>query len=771
MLLSTIPLFAQNSMVGDGFGGRLWYKPYNYTVGSYSAYTICGDSCGENNQLYGWGANIYGQLGNGTNISTITPVAVTGMTNVRYYSTGYCMGAIKNDNTAWVWGVNHSSYLYSGFTNTPQMVLIAVKFLDAGQGGCVFVKNDSTVWSVGSNYFGSFGNGTISHVASTVPIQMTGIHNAVRVANSSLANIILLADGSVMVAGSNSFYGSSTYGIGILGNNGTQSDKALVPIPIAGLKNIVDIKAIRFAAIALDSAGNVYTWGYNDYGFIGNGTTDHFSLTPIKLPTLKNIVAISGCNDGLHFLALDKDHNCYAWGGNVWGEMGIDNRSTPLSPILVATNVNDIMAGETFSYIVKSNGSLWASGSSNHDVPNGGSIWMNLPDVQRDTFTQIDPTAAPMMLCKPYIPFTSFAKTTDASCNTSGSITVTQVGGKPPYTYSIGGAYQNSNVFTNVSAGNYTVSVKDSNACISSVLTTVGSSTNSISNLSKTLNNATCNKNNGAINLDSVRGGVAPYQYNFNNSGFSAVTNFPNLAPGNYSIVVKDANGCNYSTTAVITNIGTPSSLTITDTICNGRTYVFNGNELSASGNYTATIPNTSGCDSVVNLQLSVVPAPVVHLGNDTTLCQGDTLRLNASVPNAIYIWQDGTTLPYYVVKQDGQYSVTVKTNCGNAGDTITVTYKDCEPINCTYFIPNAFTPNDDGMNDEFKIRSNCELSGVFVIYNRWGKEVFKTTDLNTGWDGKYKGQNLPLDVYAYYAEFTLNGKSEKVKGNVTLLR
>ena len=193
ILLSTSTLLAQNSMVGDGFGGRLWYKPSNYTVGSYSAYTICGDSCGANNQLNGWGGNGFGQLGNGSNISTTAPVAVIGMTNVRYYSTGYCMGAIKNDNTAWVWG-SASIVGLSGFTNIPQQVLTDVKFMDAGQTVCAFVKNDGTVWSVGLNKNGEFGNGSI-YGPPTIPSKMVGVNNAVRVANSAKNNVILLNNG------------------------------------------------------------------------------------------------------------------------------------------------------------------------------------------------------------------------------------------------------------------------------------------------------------------------------------------------------------------------------------------------------------------------------------------------------------------------------------------------------------------------------------------------------------------------------------------------
>ena len=725
ILLSTSTLLAQNSMVGDGFGGRLWYKPSNYTVGSYSAYTICGDSCGANNQLYGWGGNGFGQLGNGSNISTTAPVAVIGMTNVRYYSTGYCMGAIKNDNTAWVWG-SASIVGLSGFTNIPQQVLTDVKFMDAGQTVCAFVKNDGTVWSVGLNKNGEFGNGSI-YGPPTIPSKMVGVNNAVRVANSAKNNVILLNNGTVLVTGSNYY--------GCLGNGSDWTSSTNLPIPIAGLSNIIDIKANTFEIAALDSNGDVYTWGSLS------------SKIPSKLNSLQNIVAISGSNDGFHFLALDANHKCYAWGFSDKGQLGSGNTNTSL-PILVATDVIDIMAGEIFSYIIKSNGTLWATGSSIGGNNPGGSIWMNLPNIQRNVFTQINPLIAPMNLCKPIAQYTAFAQATDVTCTNGGTITVTNTG------------------------GNYTVNVKDSVGCISSVITTVSSSTNAITNLSKSISNATCGKNNGVVNLGSVTGGVAPFQYNFNNAGFSSNKIYSNLSAGNYPIVVKDSNGCNYNTNAIVTTIGTPSSTTITDTICDGRVYNFNGKSITTSGTYADTLVNAFSCDSIISLALFVTPIPAsIHLGTDTTLCEGDTLRLDASTANATYVWQDSSTLPYFIVTKDGQYHVAITANCFNGIDSIQVTYKSCEETTCTYFIPTAFTPNGDGNNDEFKIRSNCELSGVLIIYNRYGNEVFKTTDLSTGWNGKYKNEIVQQDVYGYYAEFTLNGKNEKRKGNITLLK
>ena len=92
---------AQNSMTGDGFGGRSWYKAHNYQVGAYSAYTVCG----VDSQLYAWGYNGRGDLGTGTFVNSDTPVAVIGMNHVKFYTTGYMSAVIKNDSTAWVWGL------------------------------------------------------------------------------------------------------------------------------------------------------------------------------------------------------------------------------------------------------------------------------------------------------------------------------------------------------------------------------------------------------------------------------------------------------------------------------------------------------------------------------------------------------------------------------------------------------------------------------------------------------------------------------------------
>lgn len=360
---------AQNSLVTNGFGGRLWYQPYNFTVGSYSAYAICG----QNNALIGWGNNNFGQLGIGNQIGSNLPVLVNNMDSVYYFSTGYIMGAIKSDRTGWVWGYKVDS--------TPIKVLDSVRFVDAGANNCAFVKYDGTVWSVGINWSGEFGSGDFTSGGEN-PIQMKNIHNAVRTAQGVHTTCVLLNDGSVMCAGANI--------LGGLGNDGSSNLIAFEPQKVKYLKNIVDIKATFKTNIALDANGEVWQWGLD----IGKTTS---SFSPVKIDELKNIVAVSGSNDGDHFLALDEFKNCFAWGTNNWGQCGDGTFTNILKPKIVANNVVDIMAGERFSYIIKSDGTLWAAGTS--WLP--GSIWLNLPDSSRQLFTQINPEIDSFNLCIP----------------------------------------------------------------------------------------------------------------------------------------------------------------------------------------------------------------------------------------------------------------------------------------------------------------------------------------------------------------------------------
>ena len=105
----------------------------------------------------------------------------------------------------------------------------------------------------------------------------------------------------------------------------------------------------------------------------------------------------------------------------------------------------------------------------------------------------------------------------------------------------------------------------------------------------------------------------------------------------------------------------------------------------------------------------------------------------------------------------------------------ITVLDPDCNETDV--FLPNAFTPNGDGMNDILYVRSNFVDDLDLIIYKRWGENVFEMNNVSAddpslGWDGTFKGQELKPDVYGYYLRARcINGKEFITKGNITLLK
>jgi gliding motility-associated-like protein len=309
------------------------------------------------------------------------------------------------------------------------------------------VKNNGTVWSFGRNFGGVFGDGTIIDNVIT-PVQMEGVADAVRVASSFGTNFVLLSDGTVLGVGSNSS--------GHLGDPSYTDNLRLLAGPVPGLSGIVDIKTNTRATAALNDQGEVYCWGLGEH--TGDGDLLNDTL-PKRLVGLNNIVAISGCTDGYHFLALDADRNCYAWGN-------LNTAEWLFTPQLIATDVIDIMAGEIFSYIVKSDGSLWAQGSS---FANDASIWLNVPNdyiyqqSSSSSFIQLDPSAVAGSC-----PLVVTVAIPSGTCG-SGSISVTHVGGQAPYTYDIGNGPQNSNFFTGLALGNYSVTVTDANGCVTTI--------------------------------------------------------------------------------------------------------------------------------------------------------------------------------------------------------------------------------------------------------------------------------------------------------------
>lgn len=164
-----------------------------------------------------------------------------------------------------------------------------------------------------------------------------------------------------------------------------------------------------------------------------------------------------------------------------------------------------------------------------------------------------------------------------------------------------------------------------------------------------------------------------------------------------------------------------------------------------------------------------IISLPSTDLGNDTTLCNGDVIYLPFGLTTKAdsFLWNDGSTASKYKVDAAGIYKVRVTNNCGEAYDSIKIDYH-----NCMVWFPSAFTPNADGRNDLAHLLGNIDniSSCTISIYDRRGTRVFHTEDKYQGWDGRYKGTLQSIGPYYYMVRYTINGKAEILKGDITLL-
>ncbi|MDB4710318.1 gliding motility-associated C-terminal domain-containing protein [Flavobacteriales bacterium] len=172
-----------------------------------------------------------------------------------------------------------------------------------------------------------------------------------------------------------------------------------------------------------------------------------------------------------------------------------------------------------------------------------------------------------------------------------------------------------------------------------------------------------------------------------------------------------------------------------------------------------------SSSDTTIN-SIIINPLPTIDLGNDTTLCQGESLTLDATTLNATYLWQDNSTNSTLNISQQGTYWTEVTVNNCSATDTVLIIEEDCEII---LEIPNVFTPNNDGINDLFvPIISKGIVSINTIIYNRWGNKIYETNNLLIEWNG----QDVNDGTYFWVVYYTdINAVENNLKGHLTILK
>ncbi len=179
--------------------------------------------------------------------------------------------------------------------------------------------------------------------------------------------------------------------------------------------------------------------------------------------------------------------------------------------------------------------------------------------------------------------------------------------------------------------------------------------------------------------------------------------------------------------------------------------------------------PTAGQCAIPASATIDVNTAPVFTLGKDTFLCNGESILLNPQINTvATYLWQDGSTASTYLVQTSGTYSLTASNQCGSFTDSVNIGLGLCK-----LFMPSAFTPNGDGLNDIFRVKYPFPVSKFdLAVYNRWGQKVFETINIGAGWDGTLKGITQPSGTYVWIISFTdTQNTKQTLNGTVVLIR
>lgn len=232
----------------------------------------------------------------------------------------------------------------------------------------------------------------------------------------------------------------------------------------------------------------------------------------------------------------------------------------------------------------------------------------------------------------------------------------------------------------------------------------------------------------------------------------------------------------------------------VVDTFCRNRapvlspdavfsSYVWNDgstartHSVASSGGYSLTVTDSSGCAASAAIMVALLDSPYISSGwpGDTAVCDLAPLHidlaLNTTVAN--YSWGNTDASQYSLqrtIANSGLYTFSVSNYCGTSTYTMTVA-----AIYCTadIYVPNAFTPNGDGVNDVFQVFTSFDVVHFDLrIFDRWGEKVFDSNDIGTGWDGSYRHEAMPAGIYTYITEMnTLIGTPVHRQGSITLIR
>ncbi|MET0465133.1 MAG: gliding motility-associated C-terminal domain-containing protein [Chitinophagaceae bacterium] len=199
-----------------------------------------------------------------------------------------------------------------------------------------------------------------------------------------------------------------------------------------------------------------------------------------------------------------------------------------------------------------------------------------------------------------------------------------------------------------------------------------------------------------------------------------------------------------------------------------------------ATTSYTAVATNAAGCSVSATVQVQVRDFRMSLTANTNPIMPGMMLTLTSGANSSYQVigWKPAANFSAqtaiaqsFIIKDSAQTFAVIGRSADGCLDTVRLLV-ELEPGGKDFFIPNAFTPNNDGKNDTFKPYGSSIKSIEMRVFNQWGELVYQTTDVNKGWDGLFKGKAQPVGVYPYGIKVTfLDNTTVTKRGTVNLVR
>ncbi|WP_165822038.1 gliding motility-associated C-terminal domain-containing protein [Hymenobacter edaphi] len=319
-------------------------------------------------------------------------------------------------------------------------------------------------------------------------------------------------------------------------------------------------------------------------------------------------------------------------------------------------------------------------------------------------------------------------------------------------------------------AGAYSVTARYGSGCAATATTTLAANAVSIGGRQQL-----CPGQSTPLTATATGSPVTSYLWN---TGATTATLLVGTT-GTYSVTATFADGCRRTATHTVSPpVASVASVSGDTLLCPGAALQLTAQHpdalgylwstgattpaisVSRPGLYAVRLTYAGGCTSRDSLLVQPAPlVPAFTLGPDTTLCLEQPLRLRAPAlrgPGLRYHWSDGTTGPTLTVAEPGTYALTVTGFCDTRTVTRHVRYQSC------LFLPNVITPDGDGQNDRFVINGLTRGPWQLELYNRWGRQVYRTADYRHDW-----GADAPPGVYYYL----LRQGATSYKGRLEVVR